>query len=232
MRRINSPAQLEEVRKDILSKQDPQKPCIAVCTGTGCLALGATGVVTALRDEIRKTKLKAEVVELRETGCPGFCERGPIVVIYPDETCYVQVQAKDAAEIVSKTIINRKVVDRLLYTDPTTNEKAVQESEIPFYKNQMRLLIGNNIKLDPKSIESYLALEGYSALKKTLFSMQPEQIIESVKASNLRGRGGAGFPTGMKWSFVPKDPEIQKYLCCNCDESEPGTFKDRQLVRR
>jgi NADH-quinone oxidoreductase subunit F len=230
MPRINSPAQLEEVRKDIVSKGDPKKPCIAVCTGTGCIALGATGVVTALKDEIQKNKLNAKVVELRETGCPGFCERGPIIVIYPEETCYVQVQAKDAAEIISETIIGKKIVDRLLYVDPNTGEKAIQESEIPFYKNQTRLLIGNNIRLDPKSIESYLAIDGYSALKKALFQMPPDQIIETVKASNLRGRGGAGFPAGKKWEFARNSPGDTKYVVVNADEGDPGAFMDRALL--
>jgi NADH:ubiquinone oxidoreductase subunit F (NADH-binding)/(2Fe-2S) ferredoxin/Pyruvate/2-oxoacid:ferredoxin oxidoreductase delta subunit len=230
MPRIDTPAQLEEVRKDILSKRDPKKPCIAVCTGTGCLALGATGVVTALKDEIKKNNLNTEVVELRETGCPGFCERGPIIVVYPEETCYVQVQAKDAAEIVSETILGKKIVDRLLYTDPNTSEKAVTESDIPFYKNQTRLLIGNNIKLDPKSIESYLALDGYSALKKALFQMAPDQIIESVKDSKLRGRGGAGFPAGKKWEFARNSPGDKKYVVVNADEGDPGAFMDRALL--
>jgi NADH:ubiquinone oxidoreductase subunit F (NADH-binding)/(2Fe-2S) ferredoxin/Pyruvate/2-oxoacid:ferredoxin oxidoreductase delta subunit len=230
MPRINSPAQLEEVRKDILSKRDPKKPCIAVCTGTGCLALGATGVVTALKEEIRKNKLDTEVVELRETGCPGFCERGPIIVVYPEETCYVQVQAKDAAEIISETVIGKKIVDRLLYTDPNTSEKAIKESEIPFYKNQMRLLIGNNIKLDPKSIDSYLAINGYAALKKALLELAPDQIIESVKDSKLRGRGGAGFPAGKKWEFARNSPGETKYVVVNADEGDPGAFMDRALL--
>jgi NADH-quinone oxidoreductase subunit F len=151
-------------------------------------------------------------------------------VVYPEETCYVQVQAKDAAEIVSETILGKKVVDRLLYTDPNTSEKAVTESDIPFYKNQTRLLIGNNIKLDPKSIESYLALDGYSALKKALFQMAPDQIIESVKDSKLRGRGGAGFPAGKKWEFARNSPGDKKYVVVNADEGDPGAFMDRALL--
>ena len=169
MTKINSPAELTEFRKGIVSQRDPKKPCIAVCTGTGCLALGASKVVDALRKEIKKQGLETAVVDLRETGCPGFCERGPVIVIYPEEICYLQVQPGDAEEIVSQTIRAGKVIDRLLYVDPTTGEKAVHESEIPFYKNQMRLLIGNNIKIDPKSIDDYLAVGGYSALSKALF---------------------------------------------------------------
>jgi NADH:ubiquinone oxidoreductase subunit F (NADH-binding)/(2Fe-2S) ferredoxin/Pyruvate/2-oxoacid:ferredoxin oxidoreductase delta subunit len=230
MPRLNTPAELEEFRKGILSSRNPQKPCIAVCTGTGCIALGATALVGALKDEIKKMGLDVAVLDLRETGCPGFCERGPIMVIYPEETCYVQVQAKDAAEIVSETVANRKVIDRLLYVDPVTNEKAIRESDIPFYRNQRRLLLGNNIKLDPKSIDSYFAVDGYSAFVRALFDMRPEQIIDAVKASGLRGRGGAGFSTGMKWEFARRSPGDLKYVVVNADEGDPGAFMDRALL--
>ena len=230
MPRINSPAELEEFRKDILSKRDPDKPCIAVCTGTGCLALGAGKVVAALKEEIKKQGLDTKVVDTRETGCPGFCERGPIVVIYPEEICYLQVQPDDAGEIISRTIQDKKVVDRLVYVDPKNNEKIVRESEIPFYKNQMRRLIGNNIKLDPKSIEDYLAVGGYSALVKALIDETPEQVVQSVKDSSLRGRGGAGFPTGLKWGFARASSEKTKYVIVNADEGDPGAFMDRALL--
>jgi len=232
MPRINSPAELEKFRKDILSKRDPNRPCVAVCTGTGCLALGAAKVVTALKEEIKKQGLatKVDVVDVRETGCPGFCERGPLVVIYPEETCYLQVQPGDAEEIVSQTILAKKVIDRLVYVDPITGEKIVRESEIPFYKNQMRHLIGNNIKIDPKSIDDYLAVGGYSALAKALCQVTPEQVVGLVKDSNLRGRGGAGFPTGRKWEFTRNSPEKTKYVIVNADEGDPGAFMDRALL--
>ena len=230
MPRINSPAELEEFRKDIISKRDPNKPCIAVCTGTGCLALGAGKVVAALKEEIEKQGLDTKVVDTRETGCPGFCERGPIVVIYPEEICYLQVQPDDAKEIISQTIVLKKVIDRLLYVDPSNNEKIVRESEIPFYKNQMRHLIGNNIKIDPKSIEDYLAVGGYSALVKALIEETPEQVVQLVKDSKLRGRGGAGFPAGMKWGFAAGSKEKKKYVIVNADEGDPGAFMDRALL--
>lgn len=230
MPRINSPAELEEFRKDIISKRDPDKPCIAVCTGTGCLALGAGKVVAALKEEIKKQGLDTKVVDIRETGCPGFCERGPIVVINPEEICYLQVQPDDAEEIISQTIVEKKVIDRLLYVDPGNNEKIVYESEIPFYKNQMRHLIGNNIKLDPKSIEDYLAVGGYSALRKALIEQTPEQVVQLVKDSNLRGRGGAGFPAGIKWGFAASSKEKKKYVIVNADEGDPGAFMDRALL--
>jgi len=231
MARINSPAELEEFRKD-LSTRDPHRPCIAVCTGTGCLALGAAKVVTAFKEEIKKQglKTKVDVVDLRETGCPGFCERGPITVIYPEEICYLQVQPGDAEEIVSQTVLAKKVIDRLVYVDPLTGEKIVRESEIPFYRNQMRHLIGHNIKIDPKRIEDYLALGGFSALVKVLFQLTPEQVVDLVKESNLRGRGGAGFPTGRKWEFTRNSPEKTKYVIVNADEGDPGAFMDRALL--
>jgi NADH:ubiquinone oxidoreductase subunit F (NADH-binding)/(2Fe-2S) ferredoxin/NAD-dependent dihydropyrimidine dehydrogenase PreA subunit len=233
MPRINSPADLENFRKEILSKKDPDKPCIAVCTGTGCLALGAANVVTALKKEINRQGLESKVdvkVDIRETGCPGFCERGPVIVIYPEEICYLQVQPGDAEEIISQTILAKKVIDRLLYLDPMTDRKSVRESDIPFYKNQMRLLIGNNIKLDPKSIEDYLAVGGYSALAKALCQSAPEEIVELVKESKLRGRGGAGFPAGKKWEFARNSPGETKYVVVNADEGDPGAFMDRALL--
>ncbi len=229
MPKINSPAELEELRKGILSKRDPNKSCIAVCTGTGCLALGAEKVVAALKKEIKKHGLE-DKVDIKETGCPGFCERGTVVVIYPEKICYLQVQPGDAGEIISQTILAKKVINRLLYVDPTTSEKAVRESEIPFYKNQMRLLIGNNIKLDPKSIDDYLALSGYSALAKVLSQMPPEQVLEEVKKSNLRGRGGGGFPAWRKWEECRNAQGEIKYVIVNADEGDPGAFMDRALL--
>jgi len=233
MPRITSPDELEDIRKDILSKRDPNKPCIAVCTGTGCIALGAAKVVTAMKEELKKQGLKSEVdvkVDIRETGCPGFCERGPVIVIYPEEICYLQVKPEDAEEIISKTILGKKVIDRLLYVDPISNEKAVCESDIPFYKNQKRLLIGNNIRLDPKCIEDYLAVGGYSSLVKALTEMKPEDVVRTVKDSNIRGRGGAGFPAGKKWEFTRNSPGKTKYVVVNADEGDPGAFMDRALL--
>jgi NADH-quinone oxidoreductase subunit F len=229
MPKINSPAELEKLRKGILSKRDPDKIRLAVCTGTGCLAFGAAEVVAALKKELKKHGLEDKVA-IKETGCPGFCEKGTVVVIYPEEICYLQVQPEDAGEIVSRTILAKKVIDRLLYIDPTTGEKAVRESEIPFYKNQMRLLIGNNIKINPKSIDDYLAIGGYSALVKVLLTMSPEQVITKLKESGLRGRSGAGFPTGRKWEAGREAEADTKYIICNCHEGDPGAFVDRRML--
>ena len=229
MPRINSPAELEELRKGILSRRDPNKPCISVCAGAGCIASGASEVISAFEAEIEKEGLSAEVTT-KGTGCPGYCERGPVVVIYPEEICYLKVKPDDVPEIVSLTIKENKIVDRLLYADSATGEKALHESDIPFYKNQKRILLGSNIKIDPKVIEDYLAIGGYSALAKALFKMTPEEVLEEVKKSNLRGRGGGGFPAGRKWEGSRNAPEKIKYVIVNADEGDPGAFMDRALL--
>jgi NADH-quinone oxidoreductase subunit F len=229
MPRINSPDELEKVRQEILSRRDPKAPCISICAGAGCLASGAGEVISAFQAEIEKQGLKAEV-DTKGTGCPGFCERGPVVVIYPEEICYLQVKPEDVPEIVSQTIKEKTVVDRLLYVNPSTGEKATHEYDIPFYKNQERIIIGSNIKIDPKNIDDYLAIGGYSALAKVLFRMTSDQVLEEVKKSNLRGRGGGGFPAGRKWEGSRNAPEPIKYVIVNADEGDPGAFMDRALL--
>jgi len=229
MPRINSPAELEELRKDILSKRDPNRPCITLCAGTACHASGSGEVAASIEEEIKKQKLSAKV-DFRKTGCHGFCERGPIVVIHPEGICYLQIKPEDVPEIISQTVKGKKVVERLLYTDPTTNKKIIHESEIPFYKNQERLVFGSNGKIDPKSIDDYLALGGYSALAKVLSQMTPEQVLEEVKKSNLRGRGGGGFPAGRKWEECRNAPGEIKYVIVNADEGDPGAYMDRSLL--
>jgi NADP-reducing hydrogenase subunit HndC len=229
MPRINSPAELEELRKGILSNRDPNRPCITLCSGTACHASGSEEVAASIEEEIKKQKLSAKV-DFRQTGCHGFCERGPIVVIHPEGICYLQIEPKDVPEIISQTIKEKKVVERLLYTDPTTNKKIIHESEIPFYKNQERLVFGSNGKIDPKSIDDYLALGGYSALAKVLSQMTPEQVLEEVKKSNLRGRGGGGFPAGRKWEECRNAPGEIRYVIVNADEGDPGAYMDRSLL--
>ena len=229
MPRIKSPADLESVRKNIVAQRDPNKPCITICAGTGCHAYASEKVGAAFKDELKKQTLETKV-DIRETGCHGFCERGPLVVIYPEETCYVGVAPGDVPEIVSETITNNRVIDRLLYTDPNTGEKIVRESEIPFYNNQNRLIFGPNRRIDPKSIDDYIALGGYSALAKALFEMTPEQIIEEVKKADLRGRGGGGFPAGRKWEECRHAPGEIKYVIVNADEGDPGAYMDRSLL--
>ena len=229
MARLNSPEDLEKSRQKILSKRDPNTPCISICAGAGCIAFGAGEVIAAFKTEIEKQGLQADV-NTKETGCPGFCERGPVVVIYPEEICYLQVKPEDVPEIVSQTIKEKKIVDRLVYVDPTTGEKATHESDIPFYKNQERNIIGSNIKIDPKSIDDYLALGGYAAMAKVLTQMTAEDVLEEVKKSNLRGRGGGGFPAGRKWEGSRNAPDETKYVIVNADEGDPGAFMDRALL--
>ncbi|MFO7738921.1 MAG: NAD(P)H-dependent oxidoreductase subunit E, partial [Desulfatiglandaceae bacterium] len=229
MSRINSPDELEEFRKGILSKRDPDKTCITLCSGSACHASGSKDVARSIEEEIEKQGLSADV-EIRKTGCHGFCERGPIIVIHPDEICYLQISPEDIPEIVSQTIKEKKVIERLLYTDPDTDEKIVHESEIPFYKNQNRLVFGSNGNIDPKNIEDYLAIGGYSALAKVFSGMTPEDVLEEVKKSNLRGRGGGGFPAGRKWEGSRNAPDETKYVIVNADEGDPGAYMDRSLL--
>jgi len=229
MSRINSPAELEEFRKDILSKRDPNKPCITLCSGSACNASGSVEVASAIEEEIKKQGL-SDSVDIRKTGCHGFCERGPIVVIHPEEICYFNIEPKDVAEIISETIKEKKVVERLLYTDPSTNEKIVHESDIPFYKYQTRIVFGSNSKIDPKSIDDYLAIGGYAALAKALSGMSADQVLGEVKKANLRGRGGGGFPAGTKWEGSRNAPEPIKYVIVNADEGDPGAYMDRSLL--
>lgn len=228
MPRINSPAQLEDLRKTVLSKRDPNKPCITICGGAACRAHNDM-VVSAFEEEIGRQSLGAKV-DIRPTGCLGFCEKGPVVIIHPDEICYVGVTHADARDIVSRTVVRREVVDRLLYTDPNTGEKSVHQYEIPFYKGQTRFLMGAHARINPRSIDDYLAIGGYSALSKSLFEMTPQQILDEIKKANLRGRGGGGFPAGSKWETARNAPADVKYVIVNGHEGEPGAFMDRAIL--
>lgn len=229
MKPLKSPSDLEKLRKDIIAKKDPKRLAIAACVSTGCQALGVQKVLEAFNEEIKKQGLEGKV-EIKETGCLGFCEKGPRIVIYPEEIYYFQVKASDVPEIVSKTLINNEIVERLLYTDPVTGKKARYLSEVPFYKYQNRLLLESNSKIDPKKIEDYLAIGGYTALAKAFFQMTPEDVMKEVKDSNLRGRGGGGFPTYRKWESSRNAPGEPKYVIVNCDEGDPGAFMNRTLM--
>jgi len=227
--KLKSAEQLESLRKEINKKRDRNLPCITVCGGTGCHAYGCQKVVEGFKKEIEKQKLENSV-NVRPTGCHGFCERGPLVVIYPKGIFYQQVKVEDIPEILEKTIMKAELIERLLYQDPTTKERSIYEEEVPFYKKQMRLIFGNNGKIDPCSIEDYIAVGGYAALSKAFFSMKPQEIIGEVKKSGLRGRGGGGFPTGEKWESCRKAEGSPKYLICNADEGDPGAYMDRSLL--
>ena len=228
MAKLKSPGELEALRSSVLKKRDPAKPCITVCNGTGCQAYGSKSIAAAFFGEVKKQNLESKV-DVKTIGCPGFCERGTLVVIKPKDIFYQRVRVKDVPEILSETIGKGNVINRLLYTDRATNEKITKEGDVPFYKRQMRLIIGNNGLIDPTSIDDYLAIDGYTALAKAL-KMTPEKIIDEVKKSGLRGRGGAGFPTGSKWESTRHAHGDVKYVICNADEGDPGAFMDRSLV--
>jgi len=192
---------------------------------------GSEKVANAFRVELAKQNAQAVVdFDVKVTGCHGFCEQGPLVVIRPQDIMYARVGVKDVSEIVEKTIIQGDVIERLLYTDPQSDEKIEQEHEIPFYKNQYRVILDLNGIIDPWEIEEYIAVGGYESLKTVLEAMPPLRVIEEVKNAGLRGRGGAGFPTGVKWELCHKQPGHTKYVICNADEGDPGAYMDRSIM--
>ena len=226
--KVKSREDLENIRKDILKKRDSTKLTVTICSGTGCRAYGSVNVYDTFVAEIAKQGL-GDKVTMRSTGCHGFCERGTIVVIFPEEICYLRVKPEDVPEIVSETLLNGKIIDRFLYEDEN-GQKLTHESDIPFYKLQNRIVFGNNKYVDPQNIEDYLALGGYSALSKVLSGMTPEQVIDEVKKANLRGRGGGGFSAGVKWETTRNAPGNIKYVIVNADEGDPGAYMDRSLL--
>ena len=229
MKKLKFPSDLENFRKNILSKKDPKKKIISVCVSTGCEALGVQKVLETFEDELKKQGLEGKV-EIKGTGCLGFCEKGPRLVIYPEEIYYFQVKPSDVSDIVSKTLINNQIVEKLLYSDPVSGQRARYLTDVPFYKYQNRILLESNSKLNPKEIEDYLAIGGYSALSKVLFQMSPEQVIAEVKNSQLRGRGGGGFPTHIKWQSTRNAEGEPKFVIVNCDEGDPGAFMNRAVM--
>ena len=216
-------------REKILTERQPSSPAIMVCGGTGCLALASDEVAAAFEKSLSEQGIDARV-ELKTTGCPGFCEQGPLVTIHPERIFYTKVKPKDVEEIISRTILKGEIVDRLLYEDPLSGEKIVYETEVPFYKEQTRILLKESGLIDPRKIDDYLAAGGYKALEKALLGMTPEQIIAEIKESGLRGRGGAGFPTGVKWELCRNAAGETKYIICNADEGDPGAFQDRGII--
>jgi len=220
---------LDKIRDEISDSRKKRKTCITICGGTGCHAYGCLKVAESFREEIEKQKLQ-DSVEVRTTGCHGFCERGPIVVIQPEGIFYQRIKLSDIKEVISETIINKKVINRLLYVDPRTKKEIVLEKDVPFYKKQKRIVFGNNGFIDPTDIRDYIALGGYKALTKILFDMTSEEVIEEIKTSGLRGRGGAGFLTGKKWEICRESNSHLKYVICNADEGDPGAYMDRSLL--
>ena len=201
---------------------------VLICGGTACCSGGADTMVAEFASCLEAAGLK-DKVQVVKTGCLGFCEQGPIVKILPQGTFYVQVKNDDVKEIVAEHLVKGRVVSRLCY-DPDQAKKLVAEANIPFYQKQYRIVLRNCGVIDPEKIDDYIARDGYKAIEKVLFEMTPEQVVEEMLKSGLRGRGGAGFPTGMKWKFAQQQPKGQKYMVCNADEGDPGAYMDRSTL--
>lgn len=202
---------------------------ILVCGGTGCRASASKNIICRLEDCLKERALEDEV-QVIATGCFGFCEKGPIVKIMPDNTFYVQVKPEDAEEIVNEHIIKGRKIERLLYKEPSKKVTVSDSKHMEFYKKQLRIALRNCGFIDPENIEECIGRDGYSALAKCLTEMTPEAVIDEIKRSGLRGRGGGGFPTGLKWEFARKYQADQKYVVCNADEGDPGAFMDRSIM--
>ncbi|MDD2600488.1 MAG: NADH-quinone oxidoreductase subunit NuoF [Kiritimatiellae bacterium] len=204
------------------------KQYILVCGGTACESNKGIALVEALNREVENNGLLQEVQVVR-TGCLGFCEKGPIVKILPQDTFYVEVMPEDASEIVTEHIVKGRVVERLLY-DKRQSQAHVGVDGLDFYQKQFRIVLRNCGVIDPDKIDEYIARDGYKAMEKALFEMSPNDVIKELRLSGLRGRGGAGFPTGVKWSFAAAQPAGQKYMVCNADEGDPGAYMDRSTL--
>ena len=232
MKRIKNASQLEALRERLLSAQDPSQPIVRICMGPGCLALGADRISQAFRSALKAKKLKAKVQPLiKETGCHGFCSQGTLVSLAPANLFYVRVKPEDVAEIVETSLTRGKEVKRLLYRDNGTRYKAA--AEIPFYKAQQKIILKNVGVIDPLKVEDALMAGAYRALAKALTAMLPEEVINTVSLSGLRGRGGGGFPTGRKWRRA-RDNALENpgpvYVIANGEEGDPGAFMDRAIM--
>ncbi|CAB1072319.1 hydrogenase [Alkalispirochaeta odontotermitis] len=228
MEKLASIGQLEWLRNNILSRREEGIVEVHVCM-TGCRAYGAAGVLEALNDEVKSQGLGRRV-EVRATGCHGFCAKAPVIAIEPLGVQYQEVEPNDAIDIVGRTLKENQLIDRLAYRVPKTFQPIYYRSQIPFYAKQERRVLANCGRIDPTKIEHYIAAGGYQALVKALSKMKPEQVIEEVLTGKLRGRGGAGFPTGLKWKFARQSEGRPKYVVCNADEGDPGAFMDRAIL--
>ena len=212
------------------TKENPEKREILVCGGTGCTSSDSIQIIENLRTEIKKADLECSV-EVHLTGCFGFCAKGPIVKVYPDDIFYTQVKPEDASEIVQSHLVNHKVVERLLFEEPALDHKKVEKhNDMSFYKKQSRVALRYCGHINPENIFEYIGCNGYIALGKCISELSPIEVVEEIKASGLRGRGGAGFPTGIKWESASQTPPGQKYVVCNADEGDPGAFMDRSIL--
>jgi len=228
METLSSIGEFEWFRNKILAQEDERKKCVYICM-TGCRAYGAAEVKVSLEEEIKAQGLLTQV-EVRSTGCHGFCAKAPVITIDPLGVQYQEVDPEDAAEIVALTLKKDRFVDRLAYRDPQTGNPIYYRSQIPFYKKQVRRVLANCGRIDPKNIEHYIAAGGYQAMVKALSRRTPEEVVDEITESKLRGRGGAGFSTGIKWNFARQAEEQPKYIICNADEGDPGAFMDRAVL--
>ena len=202
---------------------------LLVCGGTGCTASDSLTLVKMLKESIKKHEITNEV-EVVVTGCFGFCEKGPILKVYPDNVFYVTVKPEDAEEIITEHVIKGRMVERLLYVEPNTKKRLEGQKSIPFYKKQIRIALRNCGFINPEDINEYIAADGYQALAKCLTEMSPDEVIDTVVQSGLRGRGGGGYPTGLKWKYTRQNHSDEKYIICNADEGDPGAFMDRSIL--
>ena len=200
---------------------------ILVCNGTGCTSSKSPKIMERLNELIKEKNI--DNVRVVRTGCFGLCSKGPIIIVRPEDTFYSLVKIEDCDEIINSHIIEGKIVDRLLCKDISVG-KVNKLDELPFYKKQKRIVLKNCGVIDPENIDEYIAFDGYKALEKVITSMSQDEVIDEISKSGLRGRGGAGFPTGKKWSFVKVEPDGQKYVVCNADEGDPGAFMDRSVL--
>jgi NADH-quinone oxidoreductase subunit F len=229
MPRVSHAKDLEIIRTQVDGKRNRARLEMVIPNGTCCQASGSAALIDAVRAELARQGLLQDVA-LRVTGCLGFCEQEPVILIEPGNILYCHVAAKDAAEIVSRTAKKGEILEQFLFADSVSGKRIQQESDIPFYKAQTRQLIRMHRFVDPFSIDDYIATGGYKAIAKVLAGVKPEEIIAEVKAAGLRGRGGAGFPTGRKWEEAHEAPGDEKYVICNADEGDPGAYMDRCLL--
>jgi NADH:ubiquinone oxidoreductase subunit F (NADH-binding)/(2Fe-2S) ferredoxin/Pyruvate/2-oxoacid:ferredoxin oxidoreductase delta subunit len=228
---ITNPQQLEKLGREYGAAEEKRAKKVIVCCGTGCLANGAAAIVEAFHTALKERNIKDFTVEaVKETGCHGFCEQGPLVVIEPKGTFYCHVKPKDVAEIIDKSIAGTEVVDRLFYTNPVTKEKIERYPDVPFFSHQHRIALRNLGKIAANDIREYIAVGGYRGIAKALTTMSPDQIINEVTSSGLRGRGGAGFVAGKKWKTCKAVESDTHYVICNGDEGDPGAFMDRSIM--
>lgn len=202
---------------------------VLICGGTGCTASDSKGIINAFKNEISKHGIENEI-EIVRTGCFGLCELGPVVIIYPEGAFYSRVKVEDIPELVEEHLVKGRILKRLVYHEAIEDDRVKSLNNVDFYKKQKRIALNNCGVIDPENIDEYIAFDGYKALEKVLTQMTPMDVVDTIKKSGLRGRGGGGFPTGLKWEFAANQKNDQKYIVCNADEGDPGAFMDRSVL--